>query len=192
MALLLFVSCNSYQKQLNRFHAFALQHTNELAKVCADVFPAKDSIGEVTTIVKPANNKDQTEEVKALKSEADSLQSVIDAAAKDKSNPCSEVISDYQAKIKTLNARITSLAASYQKCKPDTIFKTNNIYRVDEAALRVCQNHNDVQRDSLVSLRTTLKATQETASDRQRTIWILIGILAVGIAGAILKLTGRI
>ena len=189
----IFSGCNTYQKQLNKFQLFANAYSGELAKLCVEKFPAKDSIGGVKVdSTKKANNIDYQGKIDSLKEKADALKQELSKAASNKDDPCSPVIIKYQQKLDELNDQITGLKNSYKKCKPDTIFKTQTVFRVDQAAVRVWQDRFTVARDSVNQLTVELADEQKTAGKRLKWIVILSGIVVAFGGLTLLKLTGRI
>lgn len=195
-ALLFLLGCNTYQKQLNTFRAFAISHTNELAPLCATVFPVKDSTGKAVTTIDSthrANNINLQPKVDSLQTIADSYKKQL-AADTGKSNPCAAQAKQYQAQYGNLYNEFIALKKAYRPCKPDTVYSTKTvpIYQKDEAEITVLTNNYNAIHDSLTIVKTQLKASQSTASTRLHWIFILGGILlALGIL-TVLKFIGKI
>jgi hypothetical protein len=188
----LLMGCNTYQKQLNTFRAFAVAHTNELAPLCATEFPVKDSVG--------ATKVDSTHKANNVnyQSKIDSLQQIADAFAQHlagdtaKSNPCSSVAKVYQSQVAALNTRIRSLQEAYKPCKPDIVYKTQTVYRTDEAALAVANNKFTTANDSLKLVNSKLKDAKAQSATRMHWILILGGILLLLGIVTVLKFIGKL
>ena len=174
---LLFLSCNTYQRHLGKFQAFALQHEAELAKLCSTVFPVKDSVGStVIDHVADPHNVDYRKQVDSLKALSDAL---TDRLKKDtvKSNPCADIVKGYQKQIAVLNGKITALQVAYRPCKPDTVYRTKTIYRTDEAKLMAMQSKYNISHDSLLTTKVHLTDTKSQSANRLRWLFILGGVI---------------
>lgn len=188
LSAILFLGCNTYQKQLAKFNTFADTYTGELAKKCVQHFPVKDSIGSTTQDLKKADNKNYQSQIDSLQELANFFK---DQVSKDtaSTNPCAAVAKNYQNQVATLNGKIADLKKSYKPCKPDTIQITTTVYRKDEAALTVCANNFNKLRDSLNIVKHDLANSKSQSSSRLKYLLILAAI--VGVA-TVLKVTGKI
>lgn len=184
--------CNTYQKRLNQFNTFADQNKPALAAKCTEYFPVTEHQGAVSIdSIHKANNTNYQSTIDSLKNDADLWKQ---KAQKDtaKSNPCAPMAKGYLSTINSLTAKIDVLQNKYRPCKSDTIFKTQTVYQVDNAALAVVNNSLKVATDSIVIYKERLKVSESKASGRLKWIFILGGIIAVSVLGTVLKILGKI
>lgn len=190
--LIILAGCNTYKKQLGTFQAFAMQNTNELAKLCSTVFPVKDSIGAVKIdSTHKAVNVNYKSSLDSLAHKADSLKKEL---AKDtaKSNPCANIARGYQIQIIDLTNSLQQLRHSYKACQPDTVYKSQTIFKTDQAALAVINKAFQVKSDSLNISNHDLTNEQSESKSRLKWIFILSGVLvALGIV-TVLKFLGKL
>lgn len=133
------------QKNANRYYD---KHPEELAELCGDKFPPRDSVGVPTTNYTPADNKDYQHQIDSIRNAAYMLmydladfqqQMMMRQTPKDVQE-CQETIHNYQKQIGKLLGQVdelkkkaSALGSEYKPCIPDTVFKENNIYRANTA-----------------------------------------------------------
>lgn len=194
IAIMAFIvsSCNSYKKQLNKFQTFGYQHTNELAKMCAEKFPVKDSVGApVIDSTKRADNINYQGRIDSLKDKATTLQRKMYQDSVNKTD-CAKSSQYYKNQVTGLVNQISSLQQSYKPCKPDTIFKTNTVYRKDVAELSVVSSRFRMANDSLHVQKQLTEKSEKTARTR---LYLIIGLIVAfvgSISISVLKFIGKI
>lgn len=191
LAVSMMLACNTYQKQLNKFNLFADAHTNELAKKCVQYFPVKDSVGAVKVdSTHKAVNQNYESKIDSLQQLAASFQKGL-LMDNETSSACSQVSAAYQSRVNDLIIQISKLKNAYRPCKPDTVFKTQTIYRTDEAALAVARNNFTSERDSLNLVKNNLKQEKETSGKRLTWLFILGWVILLSVAETVLKILGK-
>ena len=100
-------------------------------------FSPKDSIGKPVDSLVNAENKDYTNLIDSLNNLVDSINmdwtAAVDSATTEAQELFKEKIEGQQKQIASLMQSIAKLKASYKPCKPDTLFRTNTVYKTDGA-----------------------------------------------------------
>lgn len=173
--LFLICGCNVDKHNIERQHTYNYKYQGELAKDCATLFPATDSIGK--PIYTQVNNIDYTGAVDSLKILADGVKKSIswfDKLPPDTitlyENLPDDRIAIQAALINALVNKINDLKATYKPCKPDTLIKTH--YVTDMAKLKVWQDAYKIKADSLAIVNHDLA---ETKKKKKTWMWATIG-----------------
>lgn len=133
------------QRNANKYYE---KHPEQLAKVCGEKFPSRDSIGEVQTTYQPAENKDYQHQIDSLRTEAlmlmydlaDFQQQMTMRQTPEDLQQCQETINNYQKQIgkllgqvNELKKKASALSTEYKPCIPDTVRNDRVIYRANTA-----------------------------------------------------------
>lgn len=192
LTLFIFSGCNTYEKQLMKFNAFADRYPIPLAAKCVQYYPVKDSIGKIKIDSSHlAHNINYQKQLDSLAQIADAFKKHL-ATDTGKGNACADLSKKYLKQVTNLTNQLNNLKSNYKSCKPDTIYKTQTIYRVDQAALAISISRYNIAHDSLVAVNAKLADEKETSKSRLHTILILIAILAVTILITVLKFMGKL
>lgn len=173
-SLFLICGCNIDKRNIERQHAYNYKYQGELAKDCATLFPAKDSVG--TPIYSPAHNIDYSGRVDSLKHYADSVKGALTLLANlpNDTAKLKHTVVLQSGQINTLVNKINDLRAAYKPCKPDTVKVPHFV--TDMAKLKVWQDAYKIKADSLSIVKTQQAGTKHNLNIWR---WIAIGCMAL-------------
>ena len=150
--------CSSYKKQLVKFHLFAYQHPDELAKDCAKQFPVTDSLvkGQETS------TSDSTVTITALFSTDTSVVKHFTKAAAD-----SAIKKGCPVITKTIN---------HYKTTHDTVIRRDNA-RIDTLSNFIRQQRSVIDKDD-----QKLEDLKKLSNQRLM-IMLALGIVVIALGG---------
>lgn len=184
--LFLICGCSATYKQqrdIKKQHQLNYQYQGELAKDCATLFPAKDSVGK--PIYTPAHNIDYSGRVDSLKHYADSVKGALTLLANlpNDTAKLKHTIVLQSGQINTLVNKINDLRAAYKPCKPDTVKVPHFV--TDMAKLKVWQDVYNIKADSLAMVKHDLAASKKSGNIY---FWILACLSIVIIVTLAIKI----
>ncbi len=193
LIMILCSSCNTYQKQLNKWTLFSDAHPNLVAERCAKDYPVKETVG-ATTIdsTHRANNVNYSKNIDSLQTAADALVQRMKKDSINGTQAAQGAVEYYKQQMTGLLNQISQLKQIYKGCKPDTVYKTKIVYRLDQAALTVANNNNQKLRDSLNLVKSQLKDEQDTSAKKTKWLLALGGILLALGAFTVFKILGKL
>lgn len=177
LIMILCSSCNTYQKQLNKWTLFSDAHPNVVAERCAKDYPVKETVGAtVVDSTRKANNQNYSTKIDSILQGAALLKKQLDQSASGEAS-AGNIIAAYKEQVNGLVTQVQQLRQNYKPCKPDTVYKTQTVYRLDQAALAVCNNKLQVKNDSLNLVKSQFKDEKEKSASRLHWLLGCIGVL---------------
>jgi peptidoglycan hydrolase CwlO-like protein len=144
LLLALILGSCATQRNANKYYD---KHPQELAELCGDKFPPRDSIA-TDTVYREAENQNYTHQIDSLRTQAlmlmydlaDFQQQMTMRQTPADVQECQQTINNYQKQIGKLLGQVdelkkkaTSLSSDYKPCLPDTLRIDNVIYRANTA-----------------------------------------------------------
>lgn len=177
------LSCKTAEQKRDDKVNWLISH-RYLPTTCSELYPCKDSTGEIVVDTSKSDNKDFSKIIDSINFlyQVAVLQLSADSTAMAKlSTDTSNGFVD-RVRIDALTEQIKRLKAEYKPCLPQTITKTQTVYVVDQAKVQSLigqLNNKDaviLQRDKEIGIRDADLSKQRHSTDK----WRLIALCALG------------
>lgn len=164
LILVLFMGSCATQKNAEKYYE---RHPIELARVCGDKFPPKDSTADPVVTYRPADNIDYHNEIDSLRTYAEIMQrNMADMQQQlfmkgdgQDWKECSDLLIMYQHKVDSISQKAAALAKRYRPCDSDTLFIDRNHYITNTAK-------EFAQAGTISKLSTELEEKRKQARER--------------------------